>query len=169
MKFWHQALLGLLAFTLAPALHAANPCESGGSPIMHDGNGAGGTGFRPAGTDGTGQGGTGLSPYRKTGGDGSGSGGTGHTDEVDGVITGFASICVNGLELHYLPTTPVMIQGKSGSPKDLRVGQVVRVRAQGQGSQLSVQRLRGGRRRGAPGRRRGGGGGRARGRGSSRS
>jgi len=27
MKFWHQALLGLLAFTLAPALHAANPCE----------------------------------------------------------------------------------------------------------------------------------------------
>lgn len=141
MKFWHQALLGLMAFTLAPMLYAANPCESGGSPIMHDGNGAGGTGFRPEGTDGTGQGGTGLSPSRKPGGDGSGSGGTGHTVEVDGVITGFASICVNGLELHYLPTTPVMIQGKSGSPKDLRVGQVVRVRAQGQGSQLSVQRL----------------------------
>lgn len=126
MKFWRQALLGLVALSLAPTLFAANPCESGGSPIMRDG---------------TGQGGTGLSPYKPSGGDGSGSGGTGHTVEVEGVITGFASICVNGLELHYLPTTPVMIQGKSGSPKDLRIGQVVRARAQGQGNQLSVQRL----------------------------
>src|SRR3569833_3394932 len=128
MKFWHQALLGLLAFTLAPTLHTANPNKSKNTPNMHDGNGAGGTGFRPEGTDGTGQGGTGLSPYRKPGGDGSGSGGTGHTVEVDGVINGFATICVNGLELQYLTTTPVMIQGKSGSPKALREGQVVRVR-----------------------------------------
>ena len=141
MKFWHQALLGLIALTLAPTLYAANPCESGGSPVMHDGTGAGGTGLRPDTVDGTGQGGTGLIPHKKSGGDGSGSGGTGHTVEVEGVITGFASICVNGLELQYSPDTPVTIQGKTGSSKDLNVGQVVRALAKGRGNQLTLQRI----------------------------
>jgi uncharacterized membrane protein HdeD (DUF308 family) len=102
MKHWRRFLLGLIALTLAPTLYAANPCATGGAPMMRDGSGAGGTGLRPEAGDGTGQGGTGVSPGKQSGGDGSGSGGTGYTVEVDGVITGFASICVNGLELHYL-------------------------------------------------------------------
>lgn len=142
MKCLRQVLLGLLALTLAPALHAANPCVAGGAPIMGDGSGAGGTGLRPEAGDGTGQGGTGVSPGKQSGGDGSGSGGTGHTVEVDGVITGFASICVNGLELHYLPTTPITIYGNAASAKDLKVGQVVRALAHGQGDQLALQRIR---------------------------
>ena len=141
MKHWHQALLGLIALTLAPTLCAANPCATGGAPVMRDGSGAGGTGLRPEDTDGTGQGGTGISPTRASGGDGSGSGGTGHTVEVEGVITGFASICVNGLELHYQPTTPVNIHGRTASPMDLKVGQVVQALAKGQGDQLTLQRV----------------------------
>lgn len=140
-KRWHQALLGLIALTLAPVLYAANPCSTGGAPVMRDGSGAGGTGRRPEGADGSGQGGTGATPYRKPGGDGSGTGGTGHTVEVEGVITGFASICVNGLELHYHPATPITIHGKTASPHDLEVGQVVRALAKGQGEQLTLQRV----------------------------
>lgn len=157
-----QALLGLLlTFMVAPALYAANPCTTGGAPMMRDGNGAGGTGLRPESGDGTGQGGTGVSPGMLSGtgegsgiggtgiasgklsvdGDGSGTGGTGHAVEVEGVITGFASICVNGLELHYLPTTPITIQGFSASPRDLKVGQVVRALARGQGDQLALQQV----------------------------
>jgi hypothetical protein len=140
MKRWGRLLLGLIALALTPALHAANPCTTGGAPVMRDGSGAGGTGLRPEGIDGSGQGGTGISPHG-AGGDGSGTGGTGHTVQVEGVITGFASICVNGLELHYQPTTPVTIHGRTASPGDLEVGQVVRALATGQGAQLTVQQV----------------------------
>ena len=141
MKRWRQILLGLIALTLAPTLYAANPCATGGALTMRDGSGQGGTGLRPEGTDGSGQGGTGLSPQLASDGDGSGSGGTGQTVEVEGVITGFASICVNGLELHYHPTTPVSIYGRAASADDLEVGQVVRALAKGRGDQLAVQRV----------------------------
>lgn len=137
MKRWHQALLGLLACALTPTLHAANPCTTGGAPSQRDGSGQSGTGWRPSDGDGSGQGGTGFIP----GDDGSGSGGTGLTVEVDGVITGFASICVNGLELHYVPTTLVTLHGRAATPKELAVGQVVRALARGQGDQLAVQRV----------------------------
>lgn len=137
MKRWHQALLGLLALALTPTLHAANPCTTGGAPSQRDGSGQGGTGLRPADGDGSGQGGTGLIP----GGDGSGSGGTGLMVEVEGVITGFASICVNGLELHYAPSIPVTLHGQAATPKELAVGLVVRALARGQGDQLAVQRV----------------------------
>ncbi|MDP1924207.1 MAG: hypothetical protein Q8K57_05420 [Thiobacillus sp.] len=141
MKRWRQILLGLIALALAPTLYASNPCTTGGAPIMRDGSGQGGTGLRPQDTDGTGQGGTGRSSGTPSDGDGSGSGGTGLMVEVEGVITGFASICVNGLELHYSPTTPVTLHGKMATPKDLAVGQVVRALAKGQGDQLAVQHV----------------------------
>ncbi len=157
-----QALLGLiLTLMVAPALYAANPCTLGGAPMMRDGNGMGGTGLRPESADGSGQGGTGIASGKLSGagegsgtggtgiaqgtladGDGSGTGGTGHAVEVEGVITGFASICVNGLELHYLPSTPVTIQGLAASPRDLKVGQVVRALARGRGDQLALQQVR---------------------------
>ncbi|MGV8989975.1 MAG: DUF5666 domain-containing protein [Thiobacillus sp.] len=159
MNRWRQTLLGLVALTLAPTLYAANPCLTGGAPMMRDGSGTGGAGLRPEAGDGTGQGGTGISAGKfAVGGDGSGSGGTGISQgklsvdgdgsgtgrsvEVDGVITGFASICVNGLELNYLPSTPITINGNAASAKDLRVGQVVRALAHGQGDQLALQHIR---------------------------
>jgi hypothetical protein len=141
MKRWHPILLGLLALALTPALHAANPCTTGGALSQRDGSGQGGTGRYPGDPDGTGQGGTGLTTGKQSDGDGSGSGGTGLTVEVEGMITGFASICVNGLELHYSPATPVTLLGKTASPMDLAVGQVVRALAKGRGDQLAVQHV----------------------------
>ncbi|MDO9220802.1 MAG: hypothetical protein Q7T90_07210 [Thiobacillus sp.] len=72
MKRWRQILL---AWALTPPLQAANPCTTSGAPSQRDGSGQGGTRLRPAD------------------GDGSGSGGTGLTVEVEGAISGFASIC----------------------------------------------------------------------------
>ena len=65
--------------------------------------------------------------------DGGGIGGTGQRAEseldVYGVITGFASICVNGIELHYDAATPVSVNGAPADPGALALGQVVLVRA----------------------------------------
>lgn len=141
MKHWRQILPGLVALALAPALYAANPCATGGAPIMRDGTGQGGTGAYPGGMDGTGQGGTGLTSGKKFDGDGSGTGGTGLRVEVEGTITGFASICVNGLELHYSPATPVLLHGRAATPDALAIGQVVRALAQGTGDQLTLQHV----------------------------
>ena len=131
---------------------------TGHGPLQQDGTGAGGTGHAPlisGSAGGTGTGGTGHGPWQQdgsgTGGtghagwmeatDGNGTGGTGHATEVEGVITGFASICVNGLELHYQPTTPIAINGRKASAKDLAVGQVVRVQARGLDDQLAISSL----------------------------
>lgn len=139
MKHRSPILLGLIALVLLPTVWAANPCTTGGAPVMRDGSGVGGTGMPANSADGSGQGGTGIILSGAPGGDGSGTGGTGRTVEVEGVITGFASICVNGLELHYQPSTPVTIRGKTATARDLGIGQVVRALARGQGDQLAVQ------------------------------
>ncbi len=69
-----------------------------------------------------------------------GIGGTGSPKVVDrgiggtgivGVITGFASICVNGLEVRYDSSASVDIGGIPASPALLRVGQVVAIQAYG--------------------------------------
>lgn len=60
--------------------------------------------------------------------DSGGSGGIGGTGIV-GVITGFASICVNGAEVHYTVSTPVTSDGMPSDVAELLVGQVVAVRA----------------------------------------
>ena len=70
-----------------------------------------------------------------------GIGGTGHAENptdkngvgigLIGIITGFASICVNGIEVHYTPSTPVTQDGERSRTRDLAVGQVVAVRAVG--------------------------------------
>ena len=57
-----------------------------------------------------------------------GNGGVGGTGIV-GVITGFASICVNGIEVNYDTTTPVWENGKASTISQLAVGQVVSVSA----------------------------------------
>lgn len=60
-----------------------------------------------------------------------GIGGTG----VVGVITGFASICVNGMEVRYDDTAAVDIEGVPASAAALRVGQVVAIRTHGSESE----------------------------------
>jgi hypothetical protein len=56
-----------------------------------------------------------------------GIGGTG----IVGVITGFASVCVDGLEVHYDATAAVDIDGTATSASALRVGHVVVIKADG--------------------------------------
>jgi hypothetical protein len=60
-----------------------------------------------------------------------GIGGTGisASSGLVGVVTGFASICVNGSEVHYRTDTPVEVDGRPAAARDLERGQVVRVDA----------------------------------------
>jgi hypothetical protein len=57
-----------------------------------------------------------------------GIGGTG----IVGVVTGFASICVDGLEVLLDKTVPVSINGTSASVGQLRVGQLVVIKVRGE-------------------------------------
>src|SRR5262249_41510449 len=116
----------LAAFVLV--LCAAFAGTSAGA--CRDPGGIGGTGIVPGGTGGTGvdpggTGGTGVDP--------GGIGGTGQRAEAEigvlGVITGFGSICVNGIEVHYDANTHVALNGDLSSASALGIGQVVSVLA----------------------------------------
>lgn len=96
----------------------------------------------PGGIGGTGQvaqrpglGGTG-SPDLAQRGEG-GIGGTG----IVGVVTGFASICVNGVKVEYTPQTPVLRDGAAVPLSVLAVGQVVALQASGEGDWLQADRI----------------------------
>ena len=86
-----------------------------------------------------GMGGTGI------GADG-GIGGTGIEAQGDvgliGIISGFGSICVNGIEVRYDATTPVMSAGASSSPAALALGQLVAVRATADGARIRARDIR---------------------------
>ncbi|WP_149541277.1 hypothetical protein [Siccirubricoccus phaeus] len=56
-----------------------------------------------------------------------GIGGTG----IIGVVTGFGSLCVNGLRIAFDPRRPVPVEGGVEPPAPLRAGQVVAVTAEG--------------------------------------
>ena len=126
------------ALTL-PAAYAENACGAMASPQnpMAMRGGIGGTGA-PARSDEP------LPPALAgrpgIGGTGAPEGGIGGTGIV-GLITGFASICVNGVELHYDPSTPVSADGLPTSLSELAVGQVVAVQAMGVGDELSARRI----------------------------
>ena len=140
----HPLLRGLIAISLcvlSSALLATNVCTvgTGGTGTMH-GPGTGGTGFNPAiGTGGTGRsfsanpgtGGTGVSPQEI------GTGGTG----IIGVITGFASVCVNSIEAEFDNQTVVVENGATSSVNNLRVGQVVEVLAVGDGERVYARNI----------------------------
>jgi Domain of unknown function (DUF5666) len=125
-----------------------NICESQAAlinPAAKDTStdGIGGTGIRLAnngrnGNDGGegGIGGTGIvaGNAKPVFGD-SGIGGTG----IVGVITGFASICVNGIEVKYDSNTPVWDNGKPSALSQLAVGQVVSVATTGSGHQITAR------------------------------
>jgi hypothetical protein len=130
-------LLAAIILVLCAAFAGAS------AAACRDPGGIGGTGVEPGGTGGTGvepggTGGTGIDP----GGakvDPGGIGGTGQRAEAEigvlGVITGFGSICVNGIEVHYDANTQVALNGDLSSAGALRVGQVVSVLAIGSGTQ----------------------------------
>ena len=119
------------ALTLSAPLSAAPAClepgGSGGTGMMApggvggtgapDNGGVGGTGARPGGG---GIGGTGASQ------DEGGVGGTG----IVGTITGFGSICVNGVEVHFDNKVALSENGQPASSQRLAIGQVVAVEAQ---------------------------------------
>jgi hypothetical protein len=116
----------------------------------------GGTGAPAGSIGGTGQvagavGGTGV-PEGAVGGTGSrlngGIGGTGAPvakgiggTGIVGTITGFASVCVNGLEVHFDDSTPVDQDGRATVAGRLAVGQVVAIEAEPSSRGLQARRI----------------------------
>ena len=140
-------LLGFGLNLVAPAKVVAAPvCVSrdevgmAGAASMQLPGGVGGTGARTGG-----MGGTGAPLQLRPGGTGTGApiqrpGGTGGTGIV-GTITGFASICVNGQEVHYAKDVPVSENGAPASSAHLAIGQVVAVEAYGTQRGLQAGRI----------------------------
>jgi Domain of unknown function (DUF5666) len=128
--------ISLVLLTANASAAESNVCNAGigGTGIQQDG--IGGTGNQSEGI-----GGTGIQASSGVGGTGaqanSGVGGTG----IVGVITGFASICVNGLEVHYDTQTHVDMDGVSSSIDALNIGQLVAIESSNKGSQLKAQRV----------------------------
>jgi hypothetical protein len=94
-----------------------------------------------------GTGGTGA-PAERSSIDPGGIGGTGQVAEgglggtgIVGVVTGFGSICVNGMKIEYAPDTPVWLDGRSVPQSALAIGQVVAMQAITQGARLQAQRI----------------------------
>ena len=138
---------------------------TGHSGESSGGSGVGGTGHSGDSSEDSGVGGTGViyrhgsgtggtgSPLNmdgqvsKTSDNGSGVGGIGLNpdtplDIVVGKITGFASICVNGVEIHYAKSTPVDIEGKGVSAtSDLRIGQTVIAHVSGMGNEVNANTI----------------------------
>lgn len=121
-------LLAVAVLLLALPLRAQTLCVA-----SRGGEGIGGTGrsSTPPG-GGEGIGGSGRAPR----GGGEGIGGTG----VVGTITGFGSICVNGLEID-VEKARIDVDGSPASAKDLALGQVVAVEASGRADALSAARI----------------------------
>jgi hypothetical protein len=125
----------------------------GGTGAVADG-GLGGTGITEEG----GLGGTGISADGGLGGTGvtadGGMGGTGIFAEntllpdkgkggiaIIGVVTGFASICVNDTEVHYDTNTPVFDNGFASKLSNLTAGQMVMLTADRAGERLVARSI----------------------------
>ena len=127
---------------------------AGGTGAVADG-GAGGTGI----TKESGMGGTGITADGGMGGTGisaehGGFGGTGDaviahllpqntqgSIAIVGVVTGFASICVNGEEVFYDKNTPVYDNGMAAKLSSLTTGQMVMLKADKVGGQLRARAI----------------------------
>lgn len=66
-----------------------------------------------------------------------GIGGTG----IVGAITGFASVCINGLEVAVDPAVSVTVDGRPDAAAALRVGQVASIAAYGTGADLHADSI----------------------------
>ena len=107
-------------------LAAASPCGSEG--------GIGGTG-RPAAVSEQDSNRTSPPPTGGIGGTGISAANDQRPHGIVGVITAFASICVNGTEVRYEADTPTEINGKVAASRELERGQMVRVSALQSGEQ----------------------------------
>ena len=135
-----------------------NPLSAASSGIGGTGDkvsqsGIGGTGVNNSGIGGTGGkvvldggiGGTGGKVASDGGVGGTGDkltedGGIGGTGII-GIITGFASICVNGIEIHYDSSTSVSMDGSPSTLQDLTAGQVIVARAEGLGDEVNASHI----------------------------
>lgn len=127
----------LLCFGLAHGLHASADDSICSTASLVNPAAEGGIGGTGAPTEHKGIGGTGA-PVAN-----GGFGGTGDTVKANtllpqhiagdvvviGVITGFASICVNGVEVHYDNLTPIYDNGQQAKLADLAVGKTVMLKA----------------------------------------
>jgi len=138
-----------LTFSCTVSAFAQNNCDSNASLVnpailAHSGiggtgaaqSGIGGTGLHDGGMGGTGNPQGGIGGTRNIADDG-GIGGTG----IVGVITGFASICVNGIEIQYSSGTTISMDGQPTTARELAVGQVVAARALGTGDKLTARNI----------------------------
>ena len=118
---------------------AAQPCEEWGvvAARLEEDRGIGGTGLE----EHRGIGGTGLEEDRGIGGTGleedRGIGGTG----LFGSISGFGSICVNGIRVHTDAAPQVDVGGEPAELAALAVGQVVWIEARQRDGRLEAQRI----------------------------
>jgi Domain of unknown function (DUF5666) len=122
-----------LGGTGAPVARGPDPGGIGGTGQVASGTGIGGTGRPLQAATGSGIGGTGSPVVAGE----SGLGGTG----IVGVVTGFASICVNDVEVEYEPSMPVDRDGGSAALSELAVGQLVALQTTGEGDQLRARRI----------------------------
>jgi hypothetical protein len=106
--------------------------------------GIGGTGHSSSGMGGTGKdiGGTGHNDTP------SGIGGTGHAPNdgiggtgIVGIITGFGSVWVNGVEVQYDTKTQVAENAATASSNDLAIGDVVVIEANGSDNALQASKI----------------------------
>jgi hypothetical protein len=117
MRFLALALLAACS-SAQPADRAAAPATSIKQAVAD--RGIGGTGITAGTVEDRGMGGTGIV----------------------GVITGFGSIWVNGIEVEFDPATPVRVDGQSSASSDaLKVGQVAVITATGSGSRLDARSI----------------------------
>lgn len=127
-------LLGACAASVPPPLTSVpGLCRLGpddGPPLAD--RGIGGTGSPTAVAD-RGIGGTGT-PMRIAD---RGIGGTG----IVAIITGFASICLGGVEVALDPAVPITLNGQPSSAGALRAGQLAVVDAGGNGTALNARRV----------------------------
>lgn len=130
--------LGLVYGLYASANDAVCSTASLVNPAIDGGIGGTGAPIEHKGIGGTG------APVAK-----GGFGGTGDATKVDallpqvdgdivviGVITGFASICVDGVEVHYDNSTPIFDGGQQAKLADLAVGKSVMLKADRTGGRL---------------------------------
>jgi hypothetical protein len=92
--------------------------------------------LRDGGTGGTGNQESGENVAKSLVSEG-GVGGTG----IIGIITGFASICVNGAEIHYDASTFISMDGRPSTAHDLAVGQVIAARTFDTGPEFKARNI----------------------------